>query len=294
MPELPEVETIRRGLMPRLIGQQIAHIETTSARIFQTSTAEMASRLPGQAVHVLTRRGKFLLFHLDRDVLIIHLGMTGQLTLRNPDQPDSPRFLRQPVTGLQRVRQHPADRHTHFQVFLLDGRTLMLRDPRMFGKVILVPRGGDAVERLFQGMGPEPLSEEYTLEWFLTAIRKRSRVKIKALLLDQGFVAGLGNIYADEALFEAGVHPAKRVRYLRRAEKVRIFEAIPSVLKKGIQFGGTSLRDYINSDGEVGTNQDELMVYGREGEPCPRCGTRISRIVIAQRSTHFCPSCQRR
>ena len=294
MPELPEVETIRRGLMPRLIGQQVSHLVGSRARIFQTSIPELTARLPGQAVNLLTRRGKFLVFHLDRDILVVHLGMTGQLTLRDPDLQDSPRFLRQPVTGLQRVRQHPPDRHTHLQIFFLDGRNLMLRDPRMFGKVLLARREDGVVDRLFEGMGPEPLSEEFSRDWFLAAVRKRSRVRIKSLLLDQRFVAGIGNIYADEALFEAGVHPAKRVRYLKRSEKEQLFEAIPLVLKRGIEFGGTSLRDYINSDGALGTNQDELNVYGRNGEPCRKCGAVLARVVISQRSTHFCPSCQHR
>jgi formamidopyrimidine-DNA glycosylase len=170
----------------------------------------------------------------------------------------------------------------------------MLRDPRMFGKVFLARTEGGLVDRLFERMGPEPLSEDFSRNWFLAAIQKRSRVRIKSLLLDQRFIAGIGNIYADEALFEAGVHPSKRVKYLKRSEKEQLFEAIPLVLKRGIEFGGTSLRDYVNSDGALGTNQDELNVYGREGEPCRRCGTVLARVVIGQRSTHFCPSCQHR
>ncbi|MFZ0430600.1 MAG: DNA-formamidopyrimidine glycosylase, partial [Acidobacteriota bacterium] len=191
-----------------------------------------------------------------------------------------------------RARQHPPDRHTHLQLHFLDGRTLMLRDIRKFGKIRLVPRDGKSLARLFSHLGPEPLSEDYQLPAFLQEMIRRGRTRVKALLLDQRFVAGVGNIYADEALFDAGIRPSRRVRNLRRYERVRLFRSIPVVLEKGIALGGTSLRDFVDSNGDTGHHQEELNVYGRNGRPCRRCGTAIVKIVVAQRGTHFCPLCQ--
>jgi formamidopyrimidine-DNA glycosylase len=292
VPELPEVETIRRGLLPRIVGLPVQRIEVGDRKVFQSEPSRLEAELPGQSVQALWRRGKFLVFDLDRSHLVVHLGMTGQLTLRDPRRADDGRFLRSPLTGLERARQHAPDRHTHLQVHFLDGRTLMLRDTRKFGKVHLVPRNGSSLEQLFSHLGCEPLSNEYQLASFLEKMSRRPRVQIKSLLLDQKFVAGIGNIYADEALFEAGIRPTRRVRSLRRYEKVRLFESIPRVLEKGIAFGGTSLRDYVDSNGEAGHHQEELNVYGRNGNTCRRCETTIVKIVVGQRGTHFCPRCQ--
>lgn len=293
MPELPEVETIRRGLLLRVPGRLIRKVVTSDARIFQCDRAEIEEKLPGQSVLSLSRRGKFLIFKLQRELLIFHLGMTGQLTLRDPAAQDSPSFLRHEVTGLQRVRQHPPDHHTHLQVHFDDGTSLLFRDPRKFGKVHLLENSSRALTEFFSGLGLEPLSPEYDMVAFLRALEGRN-IRIKTLLLDQKFVAGVGNIYADEALFEARIHPLRTVRSMRRWEKEKLFEAIPRVLQKGIEFGGTSLRDYIQSDGARGNHREELKVYGRHGKPCRRCGSPIEKIYLNQRGTHFCPGCQLR
>jgi formamidopyrimidine-DNA glycosylase len=293
MPELPEVETIRRGLLPKTRNQLIEGVVPDDSKVFQIGREELTHRIPGQKILDLQRRGKYLLFELTYDRLVIHLGMTGQLTLRNPEEADSKRFLRHPATGLQRSRQHAPDRHTHMQIHLGNGTSIMFRDIRMFGKVYLFSRTGGGAEALLSRLGPEPLGDDYKLEAFLAAMGKR-QLHIKSLLLDQRFVAGVGNIYADEALFEAGVFPGRRVRYLRKYEKCRIFEAVPVVLQKGLVAGGTSMRDYVNSDGEAGGFQEKLNVYGRAGESCYVCGAEILRIAIGQRGTHFCPTCQPR
>ena len=292
MPELPEVETIRRGLLPRVLGLRIHRIEVGDRKIFQSDPSCLETELPGQIVHALRRRGKFLVFDLDRAHLVVHLGMTGQLTLRDPERVDDARFLRSPLTGLERARQHAPDRHTHLQVHFLDGHTLMLRDTRKFGKVHLLDRDGISLDQLFAHLGWEPLSSGYQLEPFLEKMKRRPRIQVKSLLLDQKFVAGIGNIYADEALFDAGIRPTRRVGSLRRYEKVRLFKSIPRVLEKGIFFGGTSLRDYVDSNGDVGRHQEELNVYGRSGQACRRCGAPVVKIVVGQRGTHFCPCCQ--
>ena len=293
MPELPEVETIRRGLEGRVEGLEILGIEATGSRIFQIDPAEMAAALEGKCFVGLERLGKFLIFRLQGRTLVVHLGMTGQLTLRQPEVRDAEGFFRHPVTGLQRVRQHAPDRHTHFQIHFENGSSLLYRDTRMFGKVYLLSPAEAARDRFFARLGLEPFSDEYRLGAFLRRFRGRT-LAVKSLLLDQGFVAGVGNIYADEALFEANLHPLRRVTTLRRYEKERLFQTIKIGLEKGIHFGGTSMRDYINSDGETGSFQEQLLVYGRRGEECFLCGTEVEKIIVSQRGTHFCPTCQPR
>ncbi len=267
-------------------------VEVGDRKIFQLDPSRLEIELPGQTVRAIWRRAKFLILDLDRHHLVVHLGMTGQLTLRDPACADDPRFLRSPLTGLERARQHSPDRHTHLQVHFSDGKVLMLRDVRKFGKVHLVRTSRNGLAELFSHLGPEPLSSEYRLDSFLATLKRRPGIQVKALLLDQTFVAGIGNIYADEALFEAGVRPARRVRSLRRYERTKLFHAIPRVLEKGITFGGTSLRDFVDSNGEMGHHQEELNVYGRGGESCHHCGTPIVKCVVGQRGTHFCPRCQ--
>ncbi len=297
MPELPEVETIRRGLSPRVIGRSICDLvmgrREAVRRILQIDAQYLAREIRGQTVRDLSRRGKFLVFELDRHHLIIHLGMTGQLTFRDPAKADSRRFLRHPLTGLERASQHAPDKHTHLQFIFGEETALLFRDIRQFGKVFLVGKQEDVLSRFFAGLGVEPLTSSYRLEVFLHKLRRR-KLRLKSLLLDQSFVAGVGNIYADEALFEAGLHPERRVGSLRRLEKEKLFEAIPRVLERGIVFGGTTLRDYVNSDGEKGSHQEELRIYGRADRPCYRCGSTVERVVISQRGSHFCPDCQPR
>ncbi len=293
MPELPEVETIRRGLEGRVEGLEILQIEASGCRIFQIDPALLADALEGERFTALERLGKFLIFSLPGQVLVVHLGMTGQLTLRDPATKDADGFLRHPVTGLQRVRQHAPDKHTHLQIHFDNGSSLLYRDIRMFGKVYLLSPAEAARDRFFARLGLEPFSHEYELKAFLARFQGRT-LAVKSLLLDQRFVAGVGNIYADEALFEAAVHPLRRVKTLRRYEKERLFRTIKAVLEKGIHFGGTSMRDYVNSDGGTGSFQEELQVYGRAGEACSVCGTPIGKIVVFQRGTHFCPVCQPR
>lgn len=293
MPELPEVETIRRGLRPYVLGRCIASVEIGAPKIFQVDPATLEGALSGQTIHEIGRRGKYLIFFLSRNRMVVHLGMTGQLTLRDPSEPDSEGFLRHEVTGLQRTRQHSPDQHTHFQLGLDCGRTLMYRDVRKFGKVYLLSNQDSEQEGFFAHMGLEPFTSEYELAEFLRRMGAR-KTRIKSLLLDQRFVAGVGNIYADEALFLSRIHPSRKVYSLRKREKVELFGAVLSVLQKGIDYGGTTLRDYINSDGETGLNQEHLNVYGRNGEPCRDCGTTIEKIVVSQRGTHFCPKCQAR
>ena len=291
MPELPEVETVRRGLEPHVVGGFIEDIQVADSKILQVEPHRLLEQVQGQKILGLTRRGKFLIFELERHYLIFHFGMTGQLTFRDPNRSDSKGFKRHPVTGLQRTLQHAPDRHTHLQIHLRQGGAVLFRDIRKFGKVFLIEKGDVSV--FFERLGLEPWTPEYNLKAFLQKLRNR-KLAIKSLMLDQSFVAGVGNIYADEALFASGIHPARKVRSLRKAEKESLFEAIPRVLERGIEYGGTTLRDFVNSDGRAGNHQEKLQVYGRKGESCHKCGTQIQKMVISQRGSCFCPTCQTR
>ncbi|MDA2923777.1 bifunctional DNA-formamidopyrimidine glycosylase/DNA-(apurinic or apyrimidinic site) lyase [Acidobacteria bacterium AH-259-L09] len=293
MPELPEVETIRRGLEPHVIGHPVHDVLVGDPKILQLEAHHLKDQIRGQSIRSLGRRGKFLIFELDRHYLIFHFGMTGQLTFRDPGRADASRFKRHPVTGLERARQHVPDRHTHLQIHFEQGGAILFRDIRKFGKVFLIEKGKNRLSVFFNRLGLEPFTPDYNIQAFLERFRNR-KLRLKSLLLDQRFVAGIGNIYADEALFEAGLQPARTIPSLRRFEKEKLFEAIPLVLQRGIDYGGTSFRDYVNSNGEPGTHQEKLMVYGRQGESCYRCDTIIEKIVISQRGTHFCPTCQPR
>ncbi len=291
MPELPEVETIRRGLSHQVRGKRVHHVVVEQTKILQVDPPLFVREISGQVIATLTRRGKFLAFHLDSHYLVFHLGMTGQLTFRDPSRQDTRSFLRHPATGLQRAHQHAPDKHTHLQIHFDEATALFYRDIRKFGKVYWIEKGQGKLKFFFRRLGLEPLGHEYTLETFLTKLGNR-KVRIKSFLLDQRLVAGIGNIYADEALFEASISPLRRVRNLRSYEKQRLFQAIPRVLSRAIYFGGTSLRDYVNSEGQRGSHQEKLRIYGRTGQPCLICNTLIKKIFIGQRGTHFCPCCQ--
>lgn len=280
LPELPEVETLRRELEPRLRGRVIRSLSTFPSRVFQLDPAVLEATVTGQTIRAVSRRAKYLIFELDRWYWIIHLGMTGQLTV--PDE-----FGESNGSGLG------ADAHIALVARLSGGRILVFRDVRKFGRVMLLSRDGSGLGSRLGSLGPEPLGSGYLLEDFLGRLGKR-KARIKSLLLDQKVVAGVGNIYADEALFEAGVHPARRVRYIRRWEKVKLFEAIPRVLERAVRHGGTTLQDYRRSSGNPGEFQSMLKVYGRDGLSCAQCGSRIQKTVISQRGSHFCPNCQPR
>jgi formamidopyrimidine-DNA glycosylase len=265
VPELPEVETVRRSLEPRVTGRRIVTAEFRSVRVLRGGDPDhMAAALAGARIVSLERRGKFLLFRLDGgSLLMIHLGMTGKL-------------LMDALPG----------RHTH-AILTLDRGTLVYDDPRQFGCLELHPDVPARVARL----GPEPL--EISPEDFIAALARRKR-QIKALLLDQTFLRGLGNIYADEALFRAGIHPLALASRLRKPRALRLYRAIVEVLTEAIQAGGSSISDYVDGDGRPGFFQFSHKVYQRTGEPCTVCGSPIRRILVGQRGTHFCGRCQRR
>jgi formamidopyrimidine-DNA glycosylase len=271
MPELPEVETTARGLRRVLIGKRVQAVRGIDwpRMLPNASPEELQATLPGLAVTGVDRRGKFLLVCFeDGRTLAIHRKMSGNLLLRTVDSPSEP--------------------HTHFELVFDELTTLRLVDPRKFGRVYLFHSAMDRDTFFEERLGPEPLTDLDLAE----RLRHR-RGRIKSLLLDQAFLAGVGNLYADEVLWEAGIHPLRTADSLVDDELECLTVAIKQVLVLAIERRGTSFSDYLDADGSRGENQEFLRVYGRGSEPCSRCGTPISRIVIGQRSSYFCPTCQR-
>lgn len=261
MPELPEVESVRRQLQPELSGRTVVDVDAEPQRRFLH-----LDRLPGRTVRTVGRRGKYLVCDLDGDrQLIMHLGMTGSF------------------------RFDVADEYARAALSLDDGRTLVFRDPRRFGRLAVVDAGDYTAIPTLAQLGPEPLSEAFEVAGFARALTT-TRAPVKAVLLAQRAVAGVGNIYADEALWRSRIHPASRRVGTERAE--RLHAAIREVLSEAIEREGTTFRDYRMVNGESGRNVDFLQVYGQAGRPCQRCGTALRKVTIAQRGTTYCPTCQ--
>ncbi len=271
MPELPEVETLARGLQATLMGRTIVETRVLWPRsVIPPDPAAFARRLAGQTVASVGRRGKWLMIALgSSDVLLIHLRMSGRLLVESEQCLDT--------------------RHLRVLFLLDDGQRLSFFDQRKFGRLHLT----DDPAQVLGALGPEPLSDEFTAERFEEMLRQRSG-RIKPLLLNQRFLAGLGNIYTDEALWQAHIHPLRQANTLTVTEAHQLHRAIQAVLQAAIASGGTTLQDeaYQQADGQAGEFASKLVVYGRDGQTCPRCGQAIERITVAQRGTHFCPQCQ--
>jgi formamidopyrimidine-DNA glycosylase len=272
MPELPEVEVIRRGLAPLLVGRRFIAVTAGDKRLRQQSPlAQLRRWLPGRFIEKLRRRGKYLRFDLEGGVtLLIHLGMTGRLFAAAPPS--------------------PALDHVHLKFKLEGGLNLLYQDVRRFGQILVYPPGVPPAP--LAAVGLEPFSRKLTPDWLLTQAQGRFR-PLKNFLLDARLVAGIGNIYACEILFATSLHPATEVRRLTLADWDRVLAATRRILKHAIAKGGTTVSDYLNSRGETGLFQLELRVYGRAGERCCRCSALISRLVQAGRSSFFCPQCQK-
>lgn len=272
MPELPEVETTCRGLAPVVVGQRVRSVAVRQRMLRQPVPAALARAIAGLTIRSLTRRGKYLLFDCGSGTLIVHLGMSGRLWVVN----DGAR----PTT------------HDHFDLTLESGTTVRLRDPRRFG-LVLWQRGDPLAHRLLRDIGPEPLSPAFDGAWLHRVTRGRI-VAIKLVLMDGHAVAGVGNIYANEALFRAGIHPRLAAGRVSLRRCAGLAEKIRETLELAIEAGGSTLRDYVASDGQAGYFQNQFLVYDRAGEPCRHCGTRIRSIRQGQRSTFYCPGCQKR
>jgi formamidopyrimidine-DNA glycosylase len=270
MPELPEVETTRRGIAPLVAGRVIEKIVVREPRLRWRVSSDLAIAAAGQRVRELRRRAKYLVFDLERGAMILHLGMSGSLRLTS--------HATAPLL------------HDHIDVLLDSGVCLRFNDPRRFGS-LLWTTDDPLTHPLLSTLAPEPLSVEFDGE-YLARVAKHRSVAIKQLLMNSRVVVGVGNIYASEALFRAGVRPRRAAGRIKRAEFDALAKSIKAVLKDAIRAGGTTLRDYVNPEGMPGYFRQKLYVYERGGEPCRMCRTPIRHFVQGQRSTYFCPKCQ--
>ena len=279
MPELPEVETTRRGVEPHLVGRRVVRAVVRQRRLRRPVTAGVGAKVVGRTIECVSRRGKYLLIRINRGAdhgtLIVHLGMSGSLRITPADAPPSS--------------------HDHFDLVFEcrdgDHRALRLRDPRRFGVVLWTAR--DPLRHaLLAPLGPEPLGAEFDGACLYRKSRGRT-VAIKPFIMDSRIVAGIGNIYANEALFAAGIHPARRAGRISAARCDTLVAAVRRVLEGAIREGGTTLRDFVREDGRPGYFRASLAVYGRDGLSCPRCEGRIACRVIGQRSSFYCTACQK-
>jgi formamidopyrimidine-DNA glycosylase len=288
VPELPEVEVTRRRIEPLLVGRRIRAARTTRAtQLFLTPPARLRRGLAGRTVEELGRRGKYLLARLDGGgQLVVHLGMTGQLL---SSAAVSERLRPAAARAREAHRPFRPDAHTHLRLGFEDGGPeVFFRDVRRFGKLLLLGKG-ESHPRLDR-LGTDAL--EASGEALFRATRKR-RAAIKAVLLDQSLIAGVGNIYADEVLFLAGVRPGRRAGRVTRRECQHLADGIRRVMRRSIEAGGSTISDYVAPDGSDGGYQLERKIYARDGEPCISCGSGIRKTVVAQRGAHYCPVCQR-
>jgi formamidopyrimidine-DNA glycosylase len=286
MPELPEVETVRRGLLPALQGARLERVQARRPDLRFPLPQGFVQRLTGARIEALDRRAKYLLARLDRgDTLVMHLGMTGRFEIEGSDR-SRPGVFRQEVSS--------EDKHAHV-VFDTDaGRRITFFDPRRFGYMDLIPTDELETHAWFAGLGPEPLGPAFNAEHLEAAFEGKVQ-NVKATLLDQRIVAGLGNIYVCEALYRSRISPSTQAGRISRMRLERLVEVVREVLAEAIEAGGSTLRDYAGADGELGYFQHAFQIYGREGEPCLRtgCNGLVRRTVQAGRSTFHCPSCQR-
>ncbi|WP_242145541.1 MULTISPECIES: DNA-formamidopyrimidine glycosylase [unclassified Bacillus cereus group] len=275
MPELPEVENVRRTLENLVTGKTMKDVIVTYPKLVKRpDDAELFKELlRGETIERIERRGKFLLLYVTNYVIVSHLRMEGKYFLHESDE--------------------LVDKHTHVRFQFTDGTELHYKDVRKFGTMHLFTKGEEFKEMPLADLGPEPFGPELTVEYLQEKLQKTNR-KIKVALLDQRLLVGLGNIYVDEVLFRSGIYPEREASSLAKNEIEKIHAATVATLTEAVKRGGSTIRSYINSQGEIGSFQDLLNVYGKKGEPCVTCGTAIEKIVVGGRGTHYCPHCQPR
>ncbi len=273
MPELPEVEVTMRGVRPYLEQQRIKSVYFDDYRLREPFDPRL-SELEGGFIDAVSRRGKFIVIHSDHGSVIVHLGMTGH-------------FKVQDATA-------PAVKHDHFALTLESGKMVRLNDSRRFGLVHYVPPGQDPLcDEHLVNLGPEPLDDEFNGAYLLRRLQRIKKGEIKPALMNSRIVVGVGNIYASESLFTAAIHPQSQANALTLTQCTTLCRVIKATLQRSIAEGGTTIRDFAGADGKPGYFVQELQVYGKNGKPCPRCGTKLEKIVQGQRSTFFCPHCQK-
>jgi formamidopyrimidine-DNA glycosylase len=275
MPELPEVETVRRTLEQLVLYKEIERVTVTWPKIIKkpAEAEQFKDALVGQTIEKIGRRGKFLIIYTTDFALVSHLRMEGRYGLYSPED--------------------DIDKHTHVIFYFTDGTQLRYRDVRKFGTMHLFKKGEEFFALPLSQLGPEPFAEEFTVERMQHMLSKTER-SIKTVLLDQKVVVGLGNIYVDEALFRSGIHPERSANSLTKKELLKLHHEIVQTLQEAVDKGGSTIRSYVNSQGQIGMFQLELFVYGRKGEACKTCSSELERIVVGGRGTVFCPKCQKR
>ena len=288
MPELPEVETVRSGLQRLLPGRTICAVTFDTAKSFPNSPQDVEQFLIGTSVQVVRRRAKVLLVELANNyTLVIHLKMTGQLVYRSKAEDFGAGHPNDSLIG-----QLP-DRSTRVTIAFTDNSHLYFNDQRKFGWVRLIPTPEVMNLTFFQKVGPEPLSAEFDWRQLQQRLLRRKNTNVKAAILDQTVVAGVGNIYADESLWGAGIHPSTMVRDLKPAQFHALYDELTYVLRLAIEKGGSTNKNYVNAEGKRGSYMDFARVFRRENLPCPRCNTIVIKTRVAGRGTHTCPKCQR-
>lgn len=270
MPELPEVETSRRGIDPHICGQTVIKSIVRQSRLRWPVSEQITRLLPGQSILRTSRQGKYLILHTAIGEVIIHLGMSGSVRIIDA--------------------QVPVGKHDHIDLVFGNGLVLRYTDPRRFGCMLWTDNLGQ--HPLLVSLGPEPLADEFNAAYLFRRARGR-KVPLKSFIMDSHVVVGVGNIYANEALFMAGIRPLSEAGSLSRARSERLVKSIKTVIAKAIDVGGTTLRDFVGGDGKPGYFQQSLLVYGRGGEPCKQCAGILQEVRVAQRSTVFCKRCQR-
>jgi formamidopyrimidine-DNA glycosylase len=270
MPELPEVETSRRGIAPWVENQEVSEVIIRERRLRWPVPIDIDQQLPGQQIRAVRRRAKYLLFDTPIGSAMLHLGMSGSVRIIDVDE--------------------PAAKHDHVDIRFSSGKALRFRDPRRFGSLLWTTN--PAEHALLRDLGPEPLADTFNGDYLWNQARGR-RVTIKQFIMNAGVVVGVGNIYASESLFLAGIHPKRAAGRVSAGRMSKLAEAIKSILARAIDAGGTTLRDFYGGDGEPGYFSQQLDTYGREGLPCSTCKNPIRAIVLGQRSTFYCPRCQR-
>lgn len=274
MPELPEVETVRRTLKKLVLNKTIENISVFWPKIIKNPVEieQFIDALKGETINDVGRRGKFLIFYTENFSLVSHLRMEGKYGLY--------------------PKEEPFDKHTHVIFHFTDDTELRYRDVRKFGTMHLYKKGDEFLKQPLIDLGPEPFSAEFTEEYLAEKLNKTNR-KVKPALLDQKLFVGLGNIYVDEALFRAEIHPERIASTLNEKEVAILHREIVATLSEAVQKGGSTIRSYVNSQGEIGMFQLELFAYGRKGEACKKCGTPLEKITLGGRGTHYCPVCQK-
>ncbi|KHE71528.1 DNA-formamidopyrimidine glycosylase [Halobacillus sp. BBL2006] len=274
MPELPEVETVRKTLINLVLDKTIEHVSVYWGNIIKQpgDPEEFARLLKGQSIHDIDRRGKFMIFYLDDLAMVSHLRMEGKFGVYD--------------SSVEKPK------HTHVIFHFTDGTELRYNDVRKFGTMHVFQKGEEWQNKPLKQLGPDPFDEAFTLDYFYEKLQKTSR-NMKAVLLDQTIVAGLGNIYVDEALYRARVHPERIAKDLTEKEAERVRESSIEVILEAVEQGGTTIRSYLNSQGEIGMFQQRLRVYGKQDSPCSGCGSPIVKLKVSGRGTHICPACQK-